>query len=122
MTSNEKKGFKLVLSLGNATTESKSLRNMTLGEIMNQSDKLVVDKSKGTIHSKKITDTEIVSITYTQIDKGMIKTESIIDVVDTKSEYKETIDQLYHEEGKTQTEIAECLNISQSYVSKMLRK
>ncbi len=93
--------------------------NLTLNELARQRD-ITMTKKDNMLVIKRVTDKEILNVKYHAYEDGAIISQSHIDVPRKKMDLHHTAKQLY-KENKTQTEIADILNVSQPYVSKMLK-
>ncbi|MEK4078256.1 helix-turn-helix domain-containing protein [Paenibacillus sp. FSL M7-0656] len=94
--------------------------DVTLNELMKMKD-VEVSIKDNTLKAKKITPTETLTLEVKLYPDGIEKTERIINRPYKKKELRATVVQFLRE-GKTQSEIAYILDMSQSYVSKLIKK
>lgn len=83
--------------------------------------KIEYDEKKKTIIVQGKNDDSIVNVTIKKTEHGNVQTTSNYKRVNKKSEYKKDVIELY-QNGFKQTEIAQQLGISQSLVSKLLKR
>lgn len=95
------------------------MRNMTLQELVDGCDELTIKGNE--VQMKKSTSEGTVSLKYSNFGDGFCKQQFSIHNVDKKKEYKETVHAM-KKKGMTQKEIAYALDISQPYVSKLLKE
>jgi DNA-directed RNA polymerase specialized sigma subunit len=94
--------------------------DMTLNDLMKMKD-VEVSIKDNTLKAKKVTLTETLTLEVRLYSDGIEKTERIITRPHKKKELRATVVEFLRD-GKTQSEIAYILNMSQSYVSKLIKK
>lgn len=97
----------------------KDIQNMTLAEIQNDADEIIIKKNQ--LKIQKRTNDEIITIQIDSFPDGQFMNLGRVKQPEKKSDLKETILMLL-EQGFKQKDIAFKLGISQSLVSKIKKK
>ncbi len=97
----------------------KDIQNMTLAEIQNDADEIIIKKNQ--LKIQKRTNDEIITIQIDSFPDGQFMNLGRVKQPEKKSDLKETILMLL-DQGFKQKDIAFKLGISQSLVSKIKKK
>lgn len=95
------------------------LQKMSLNDLF-QSDDVDISKKGNKVKITKNSSDSVLCLEYTQYPHGKSLSASQIDTTGSKKSRKATVKQM-RKEGKTQQEIARLTQMSQSYVSMLLK-
>lgn len=98
---------------------SPKIQNMTISDLL-RNENITLVKKKNQVHIQTEIDKTIINLGFRHYPNGIMVSQSNFEVSGQKKELIKTILQM-KKEKYTQSEIAEQLNMSQSYVSKLLK-
>jgi len=99
----------------------KEISKMTLNELMNQDDVEII-KKRNIVKMKKTMEDQTISLEVHRYNYGETISQSRFNKPKNKKDLVEVVKKMYNEENLTQKQIAFNLDISQAYVSILLKE